>query len=349
MSATDPERWLLANLTDADAAAQVDLTASMILIVVIAGLPLQICLLHCLWITQRRRRRGSGDTLPQRRTSRADEGQRRTTRSDEGQLLARLSKARRVDAQVRVRVTFGTMAVAWACEIVAWGPLTVSWATGVSEADFYALSRIPLPLYGIPAALGPALVLLACRPLDHIGVRLAGAFCCASYLYYVRPHHTHMTVLSGPTHFRVSRRKHATAPPHPSRAVHHRYPRLHRERLARRRRVGLGAARDGAALAAALRHLLRLARLGDRLLRRVSLPRVRPATRCAGSGWCCARATPSARLVGHAAGHDMSLTPPGPVSQAPPRGARSISSFSPSGGQSRPTSPSRATATASGR
>ena len=35
MSATDPERWLLANLTDADAAAQVDLTASMILIVVI--------------------------------------------------------------------------------------------------------------------------------------------------------------------------------------------------------------------------------------------------------------------------------------------------------------------------
>ena len=54
MSATDPERWLLANLTDADAAAQVDLTASMILIVVIAGLPLQICLLHCLWITQRR-------------------------------------------------------------------------------------------------------------------------------------------------------------------------------------------------------------------------------------------------------------------------------------------------------
>ncbi|EOD19155.1 hypothetical protein EMIHUDRAFT_458801, partial [Emiliania huxleyi CCMP1516] len=71
------------------------------------------------------------------------------------------------------------MAVAWACEI----------------ADFYALSRIPLPLYGIPAALGPALVLLACRPLDHIGVRLAGAFCCASYLYYVRPHHTHMTFI----------------------------------------------------------------------------------------------------------------------------------------------------------
>lgn len=161
----------LFNLTDPRPSGEVDLTASVVVLVVIAGLPLQLWLIHCLWLS-RRPSQACGWDMSERRSR------------EEAQLLERLSTARRLEQQVRARVTFGSLAVAWACEIVAWGPLTVSWATGVSEADFYARSGIPLPVYGIPAALGPALVLLACRPLDHIGVRLAGAFCGASYLYY---------------------------------------------------------------------------------------------------------------------------------------------------------------------
>ena len=204
----------LFNLTDPRPSGEVDLTASVVVLVVIAGLPLQLWLIHCLWLS-RRPSQACGWDMSERRSR------------DEAQLLERLSTARRAEQQVRARVTFGSLAVAWACEIVAWGPLTVSWATGVSEADFYARSGIPLPVYGIPAALGPALVLLACRPLDHIGVRLAGAFCGELPLL-----------------------------------LRDRHSRLPRGRLARRRRLGLGSARDRAACAAALWDLCRLARLG---------------------------------------------------------------------------------------
>jgi len=100
-------------------------------------------------------------------------------------LSERLCDARKIEHRLRTQVTFSSLAVAWAAFILGIPMCYIVRFVGGMHAMDVIISREPLPVLGLLTVLPPTLVLLACRPLDHVGVRLAGAFCAITHFYYV--------------------------------------------------------------------------------------------------------------------------------------------------------------------